>query len=201
MGDIIENQLAQQKVWNSGYANLSQPIVAKRSAFMAFMDESDRRALSGINNRVVTHPQLVLGTGGGSGGVVGIALTTVGSVIIDGMLCAGTANTNIQFPASLGTQGTGTYCKYLVSMDKNGKVTITKGNESAAGTAGTYYGYGTPALAPGAFMPDLPQQNCAIGYVEIFTGATAFTSGVGAINSGVSSMNIVQLYNMPIYEP
>jgi hypothetical protein len=81
-------------------------------------------------------------------------------------------------------------------MDATGKVTISKGNESTNGTAGTYY-----ASGPGAFMPDLPQQNVALGYVSILTGATAFTAGVGGITTGVTSCNIYQLYTMPIYEP
>ena len=192
--DIIQINLAAAKAFNSSYANLSQPIVEQRSVFMAFMDESMRRALEATSNFVVTHPQIQIGT---AGTAVGIALNTAASFVINGKLCAGTANTNIAFPTSLGTQGTGTYCKYLVSMNASGTVTITKGNESAAGTAGTYYGGVSPA--PGAFMPDLPQQNCAIGYVEITTTTNAFTAGVGSIAG--QSCNMYNLYCMPIYEP
>jgi hypothetical protein len=195
--DIVEQILEQKKNFNSSYAQINDPIKEKRSVFSAFLDEPMRRALSGINNRVVTAPEFQLGTAGPN--PAGVAINAAFSYTVDGALVSGTANTNVAFTKALGTQGTASYCKYLIAGDQNGVITIIKGNESTAGTAGTYYGTVSPV--PGAFMPELPQQNCALGYIEIQTGALHFTSGVGGITTGVTSCNIYNLRCMPIYEP
>ena len=174
-----------QRALNSSYAQTSYPNPAARSVFQAFATEAARRALAGINNRVVGSTPF--GVQAGTSGTPGIALNSAISVIIDGKVYAGTANTNIPIPASLGTQGTGSWCKYLVSLGTAGTYTITKGNESTAGSA-----Y--------AFLPDLPDENCAVGYMVVKTVASKYTAGVGDPAGNSDVVGYYNLFSMPITE-
>ena len=193
MGDIIENVNDQLRSFNSTYARTSYPVAAKRSVFAAFMDEPMRRALAAINNRVVGSTPF--GLQAGTSGTPGVALNSAISVIIDGKVYAGTASTNIPIPKSLGTQGTASWCKYLVSVGSDLTYTITKGNESTVGSAGT-----TSILGDGAYLPDLPEKSCAVGYFVIKTVAVAYTAGYTdpAANSNV--VGYYNLFSMPINE-
>ena len=179
-----------QRALNSSYAQTSYPKQAQRSVFEAFPEEAARRALAGINNRVLGKTDGTFVTGvlqAGTAGTPGIAVNNALSYTIDGKLYAGTASTNIPIPAALGTQGTASWCKYLLSLGTAGTYTITKGNESTSGSAG-------------AFLPDLPDENVAVGYMVIKTVASKFTAGVG---DPAGNSNVVGYYNlmsMPITE-
>jgi hypothetical protein len=175
------------KEFNSSYAQTSDPNLAKRTVFQAFPDEAKRRALSGLINRLVgtTHPHLRAGTAGVAEG--GIALDAACNFVVDGKVYAGTANTNFEIPASLGTQGTAAWCKYLVSWGTSGAITITKGNETTAGSSG-------------AFLPDLPDESAAIGYFTILTAGAKWTAGTNAPADGSNTVGYYDLWNMPVTE-
>lgn len=175
------------KEFNSTYSQTSDPNLAARTTFQAFPDEAKRRALAGIANRIhgTTPAGLQAGTAGQAEG--GVAINSAIDFLVDGKKYSGTANTNFEFPASLGTQGTASWCKYLVSYGTNGVITITKGNESTSGSAG-------------AFLPDLPDENCAIGYVCIKTAGAKWTSHENAPADGSNTVGYYNLFNMPITE-
>jgi hypothetical protein len=176
--------------FNSSYAQTSSPNQAMRTVFQAFLGEAGRRALAGINNRVLgkTDGTFVAGVlQAGTDGTPGIAVNNALSYVIDGKLYAGTASTNIPIPAALGTQGTASWCKYLLSLGTAGTYTITKGNESTSGSAG-------------AFLPDLPDENVAVGYMTIKTVASKFTAGVGDPAGNSATVGYYDLMSMPITE-
>jgi hypothetical protein len=196
--DIIQNQLDMYRGFNSAYAKTSSPKVDQTSVFDAFPDLASRKALAAINNRVLGSTPA--GLQAGTAGTPGIAINSGVSYVIDGKIYAGTANTNFAIPTSLGTQGTGSWCKYLVSYGTDGVVVITKGNESTAGSDGKYYNTADGGQAPGAFLPDLPDKNAPIGYFVIQTGALHYTAGVGAPATGNTSVGYYNLMSMPIVE-
>jgi hypothetical protein len=197
MSDQITKNLDQLRSFNSTYAKTSSPKVDQKSTFDAFPDYAARRALIAINNRILG--TTAAGLQAGTSGTAGIAINSAVSYVIDGKIYAGTANTNVAIPASLGTQGTGSYCKYLLSWGTDGAVTITKGNESTAGSDGKYYDTADGGKAPGAFLPDLPEKSCPIGYFVITTAANHYTAGVGAPATG-NTVGYYNLMSMPIIE-
>ncbi|MCE5212502.1 MAG: hypothetical protein LLG40_13245 [Deltaproteobacteria bacterium] len=195
--DIITKQLKLYRGFNSAYAKTSAPKVDQLSVFDAFPDAASRRALASINNRVLgTAPA---GLQAGTASLAGIAINSAVSYVIDGKVYAGTASTNVPIPTSLGTQGTGSFCKYLMSYGTDGVVTFTKGNESTAGINGTYYPTADGGEAPGAFLPDLPDKSCPIGYFVVTTTTRAYTAGVGAPATN-NTVAYNDLMSMPILE-
>lgn len=178
------------RAFNSSYAQTSYPKVAQRSVFEAFPTEAARRALTGINNRVLGGTDgtfISAGLQAGTAGTPGIAVNSPFSYTVDGKLYAGTASTNIPVPKSLGTQGIGSWCKYLLSIGTAGTYTITKGNEATSGSAGAY-------------LPDLPDENCAVGYMVIKTAAVAYTAGYTDPAANSSTVGYYDLMSMPITE-
>jgi hypothetical protein len=82
---------------------------------------------------------------------------------IDGVVYLKAITDNIAMTA-LPVQAISTFCKYLVSIDAAGTVTLTQGNIAA-----------TAALA---LVPSLPADSAPLGYVQVATdAATTFTSG------------------------
>ena len=82
---------------------------------------------------------------------------------IDGILYTKAATDNIAMTAAV-VQAVSTHCMYLVSIDKAGLVTTTKGVEAA--------------VADDIFLPSTPALNCVVGAFKIVTDAsTTFTSG------------------------
>ncbi|MBZ0158400.1 MAG: hypothetical protein K8I29_19555 [Alphaproteobacteria bacterium] len=74
---------------------------------------------------------------------------------------AGTDNIAITAAAA---QSAETFCKYLVSINAGGTVTVTKGEEAATSAA--------------ALLPELPADSAPLGYFEIETAAaTTYTAG------------------------
>lgn len=64
---------------------------------------------------------------------------------------------------ALAVQAVSTFCKYLVSINAAGTVTLTKGTEVATDAS---------------VLPAVPASNCAVGYINVATdGSTTFTSG------------------------
>ncbi len=162
----------------------------------AFPREADRRSFQGTGNRV-------LGGVGTSGIMTQVTATlaegtnahtiktTTGIYYtINGSKYTLDAADNIAIPGGLGTQGTASYCKYLVSVGTDGTaasgdggITITKGNEGTA--------------AADAKLPDLPADNCAIGYFQILT--TTFEYVAGSTDNGSTGITdtYVDLVHMP----
>ena len=67
-------------------------------------------------------------------------------------------------------QAVSTFCKYLVSINAAGTVTVTKGDDAA-----------TAVLA---LVPALPANNAPVGYVQVATdAATTFTAGTTALDA------------------
>lgn len=164
------------------YSNMSK---AHRTVFQAFSYEAMRSALAGLNNRVIG--SVPFGLQAGTAGTPGIAVNSAISYTIDGKIYTGTASTNIPILAALGTQGTGSWCKYLLSIGTAGTYTISKGNECISGSAG-------------AFLPDMPEENCAVGYVVIKTVASQFTAGVGDPAGNSAVVGYYNLVSFPIVE-
>lgn len=86
---------------------------------------------------------------------------------IDGKMYSKAATDNITITAGA-VQAVSTFCKYLVSINAAGAVTVTKGTDAA-----------TSALA---LVPGLPADSAPLGYFEIETdGATTFTAGTTSL--------------------
>lgn len=67
-------------------------------------------------------------------------------------------------------QAISTFCKYLVSIEADGTVTTTKGNDA------------TTALL--ALLPDLPADSAPVGYFQVAnSGAGTFTAGTTALDA------------------
>jgi hypothetical protein len=76
-------------------------------------------------------------------------------------------------------QAVSTFCKYLVSIDAAGAVTVTKGTEVATDAS---------------VLPAVPASECAIGYFNIATdGATTFTSGTTDLGAAGITETFVDL--------
>lgn len=169
------------KKFDDPSAGVSQ---ASRKVYEAFWNDAQRRAIQSITNRVIS------GTGGTIGGTAGLAenwLSTGGTsgisfntrlqISINGRMGTAASHDNILLPK--GTQGSGTWVKYLVSAKFGGTAcTITAGNEGASSTA--------------ARLPSCPDGQVAIGYMEYNTTSGKFIRfGGGTANSyNVLSGNI-----------
>jgi hypothetical protein len=105
------------------------------------------------------------GKAGLAEGTNAATIKTVAAVdyCIDGLIYTKAITDNIAITAAA-VQAISTFCKYLVSVDAAGTVTVTKGTEAA-----------TSALA---LVPALPASSAPIGYFEIATdGVTTYTAG------------------------
>jgi hypothetical protein len=134
---------------------------SQRKVNQAFYDDTIRRALQGISNRVLC------GTSGSAnktailadGSTCGIKFTMPLNVVIDGVIYAVAAQDNLAMPA--GTQGTNTVSKYLVYVGTSGTAFIAGPGNEVLKTD-----YATQALANAAAkLPDLPDNSCALGYL------------------------------------
>jgi hypothetical protein len=145
-----------------------------RKTYGAFPNDALRRAIQSISNRVVA----ACGTAGtatttfqinvGTGATCGVKLPHNVIAVINGRWGTCTAMENIYLPK--GTQGSGTWVKYLVSSKHGTAATVTAGNEGASATA--------------ARLPDCPDGHVAVGYVEYCTTSGAFIRfGGGTANS------------------
>jgi len=171
----------------------------KNKGMDATWHESFRRVVRSLNSRVLggagTWGTAGIDTAGLAAGTSGTKGIKVGSSIdytIDGVVYSLAADNDIAIPASLGEQAEDTFCKYLVSVGTNGTaaasaggVTITKGN--------------TVEDLADAKLPDLPEEQCAIGYFTVnTTGGYSYTAGVTSIDDANIAVTYADLVSMPM---
>jgi hypothetical protein len=155
----------------------------------AFHKASERTALRGIANRILggtsgTAAYYGVGLAIGTAAVTGVGWTNPVSAVIDGVKVDIASTLNIAIPASLGTQPTNTFCKYLVyNMGTSGTGFIAKGNEALTAAA--------------AKLPDLPDGGVALGYFQVNSTAGAWTAGTGMDSAG-ATITYQDLICMPI---
>lgn len=167
----------------------------------AFPNQAQRNALAGLANRVVGQTGFI--GAAGTFGTVGAGLaagSNAGTLqfankvayLIDGKGYSVSATNNMVVrdggdTFGDGTQGTATFCYYLVSVGTDGTgLYVSKGNDSAT-------------LA-GAMIPDLPAQNAPVGYFKVNTIATTpFVVGTSTMGeTGSFTITYVDLFSMPI---
>ena len=138
--------------------------------YKAFVNESMRKALVGVSNRVLggTSGTSSLLAGLGTGSTGGITVTNPLLATINGRLGTITAQADLELPA--GTQASATYVKYLVSSGFGSSGTVTEGNEGTSGTK--------------AFLPNLPAGHVALGYVEYAANGTRGFIRTNSVLSG-----------------
>ncbi len=171
---------------------------APRKVYDAFPYEAIRRALASISNRVVggtdgtSNLTVLAGCGtGGDSTASGIGCTAGITVIVNGR--RGTRGSAGNYILPTGTQGTGTYVKYLISGPINSTAgTVRAGNESTSAT--------------GAYLPDLPDGHVALGYMEYAASSTCgwnrnLNKVAGQVTAGsAGTFTFVDLANMPLQE-
>jgi hypothetical protein len=176
----------------------------------AIYTEAVRRALQGINNRV-------LGATAGTGFYPTLAVCAIGTtcgfkttnevgVVRDGVLSKVIAKDNLYF-GTCGTMGTNTVAKFLIcSIDGTSATNIGPGNVVDKGA------YASATLAAAAAkIPDLPAGAVALGYVTLDApaatvlvltdGATTAAARLGyAIGGGTTAGTAayVDLVNYPL---
>lgn len=162
---------------------------SKNKINSAFNHASQRAALKAMLARVI--PGGTAGTVGIPGTLAGLAVASSGvnkfqiansvSYTINGKVFGQAALNEILYPASLGTQGTGTYCKYLVYCGTGALATtsgmVAKGNEAATAAA--------------AKLPDLPDDCCPLGYVFLQAPTTAWVAGTGTMGTFATYVDLV----------
>lgn len=183
-----------------------------------FTMDNMRKALSSLNNRVAYG---IAGTGGGTGFTGGSSFfitagctcgtnTTNGTMIavtnsvrytIDGVMYSLTATTTGTIGV-LTTQGSASTCYYLISVGTNGTmastnggIVVTKGNDGTQGTG--VYGF---AFTTTPYLPDPPDNTCAIGYLKVAAaGTSAFCAGQSTLNDTANfTFTWGDLVHMPI---
>jgi hypothetical protein len=171
---------------------------APRKVYNAFPYTSIRRALQGVLNRVIYGTDgtsnLVTLAGCGTGGdstASGLGCTAGIRVIVNGRLGTRGSAGNYNLPS--GTQGAGTYVKYLISGPINSTAgTVTAGNESTSAT--------------GAYLPDCPDGHVALGYMEYAASSTCgwnrnLNKAANQVTSGsAGTFTFVDLAHMPLME-
>jgi hypothetical protein len=171
---------------------------APRKVYNAVPYTSIRRALQGVLNRVIGGTDgtsnLVVLAGCGTGGdstASGIGCTAGIAVIVNGRRGTRGSAGNYNLPA--GTQGRGTYVKYLISGPINSTAgTVTAGNESTSAT--------------GAYLPDCPDGHVALGYLEYAAASTCgWNRGLNKVANQVTAgsagtFTFVDLAHMPLME-
>jgi hypothetical protein len=141
--------------------------------YKAFPNESKRKALVGVGNRVLGGTSgtssVLAGLGTGSTGGVSVGNPVLAS--INGRMGTITAQADLELPA--GTQAAATYVKYLVSSGFGSSGTVTAGNEGTSGTK--------------AFLPNLPAGHVALGYVQYNANGTRGFIRTNSVLSGVAA--------------
>ena len=159
----------------------------------AFNHASQRAALKAMKAHIIPGgtagtTRLIPGGGGlavASSGVAKFQIAYPIAYEINGLLYGQAALNEIVYPASLGTQGTATYCKYLIYCGTAALATtsgmVAKGNEAATAAA--------------AKLPDLPDNCCPIGYIFLQAPTTAWVAGTGTMGTFAT---YVDLLSMPV---
>jgi len=152
---------------------------AADKVYESMMNDAVRRAIQSVTNRVVSGTDGTMGgTAGigaawlGTGSTCGIRFKTAVALCINGHYGTADAQDNIYLPN--GTQGSGTWVKYLVAVKFGGNGTVVAGNEGASSTA--------------ALLPNCPDGYVCVGYMEYATTSGAF----GRLGGGTSgAQNVV----------
>lgn len=164
----------------------TSPLIANSQAVAIFDPSPDFIGTVKIqgSNDDSSYSDLVTYTVGGSlinlvtDGVAGLAegtdantIKTTGAIDyrINGAMYTKAATDNIAMTACA-AQADVKYCKYLVSIDDAGAVTVTKGNDAAA--------------AADALLPATPADEAVIGWFQVLTGGATFTSGTDDLGGG-----------------
>jgi hypothetical protein len=149
----------------------------------AFKWQDERTALEFIYNTFLTHCLTSAGLAIGSTGNKEKVANGACSYAINGIIYTLSANANGTALAG-GAQATGTYCKYLVSVNASGTVTITAGVSAST--------------AAEAELPALPSANCPLGYVQIYNNSGSnFIPGTTALDASGITATYVNLMVMP----
>jgi hypothetical protein len=197
------------------YAKFDDPKIsaenAKRKAPQAFYDDTIRRTIQGIVNRVVAGTDGTAGTAG-AGAAAGTAATGVytGNPVlasINGSIYTIVATSNINLgtgaysgsniQTGMGSMGTNCCCRFLVYGGTDGTARVC-----GPGNIVSKNDYATPALAAAECkLPDLPD-NCVALASMLLQGPAAV--GVNFSVGGAGTMGtctFTQLVHMPYQEP
>ncbi len=190
------------KPWSSDVAT---PDASQKKINQVFENGAQAHALRQMNCRVLSGdgvPGTGCGLAAGSNGASQIKTGTLIVYTIDGRAYSLAGTSYINFPAFANptqvgvlegpwaTQGTGSVCKYLISVGTDGT--------AASGAGGITVSQGNFATsASEAKLPDCPDGNCAIGYVQITTTTAGFVPGTTAINAAWVTDVYVDLLTMP----
>lgn len=149
----------------------------------AFKWEEERTALEFLHNNFLTHCLTSAGLTIGATGHKAKVANAACHYAINGVIYTLSANANGTALAG-GVQATGTYCKYLVSVNASGTVTITAGVPASTATEAT--------------LPALPSANCPLGYVQIYNNSGSnFTPGTTDLDASGITATYVNLMVMP----
>jgi hypothetical protein len=171
---------------------------AMRKGYEGIWDDKLRRLLQASLNRVfwgtdgTSLATTLAGCGtGGDSTASGIGCTAGIRVIVNGRLGTRGSAGNYKLPA--GTQGAGTYVKYLICGPINSTAgTVLAGNESTSST--------------GAYLPDCPATYVALGYMEYAASSTCgwnrgLNKVAGQVTAGsAGTATFVDLVHMPFTE-
>ena len=169
-----------------------------RKGYDAFVDESTRRALQGVLNRIIRGNFGTAGTtaaaaassmaaGCQTGGTGGIGVGNPLAIIINGRV--GTRATAGSYWLPAGTQAALTYVKYLICGGFGTSGTVLAGNEAASSTA--------------AYLPDCPIDYVAFGYFEYLAGTCGWNRNANVCTGQTGSSGtgtFTDLVHMPFYE-
>jgi hypothetical protein len=172
---------------------------APRKVYNAVQHEALRRALASVLNRIISGNITTAGTSAaaiasslcatcGTGETGGVGASAAVAVLINGR--AGTRSAAGSFWLPAGTQGSGTYVKYLICGGFGSSGTCLAGNESTSST--------------GAYLPDCPEGYVALGYMQYYANATCGWNRGANVCSGSSgsagTATFVNLVHMPFFE-
>jgi len=164
------------------YRKFDDPATSRHNdegkLYPSFPKDAYRRALQGVLNRVLWG-----GTGGthgtsletalGTGATCGINIPLNRYICINGRTGTAAAQDNLRLPD--GTQGSGKWVKYLVSVGFGTSGTVTAGNEGASSTA--------------ARLPNCPNGKVAVGYLEYNTTSGAYNRYGGGTAGGYNVLS------------
>jgi hypothetical protein len=164
---------------------------SKNKIYGAFNHASQRAALKALMSYILpggtagttrTLPGTLAGLAVGSS-VTKFKIANPFAYTINGLVYGQAALDEILWPASLGTQGTATYCKYLVYCGTAALATtsglVAKGNEALTAAA--------------AKLPDLPDNCCAVGYVFHQAPTTAWVAGTGTMGTFATYVDLLAM--------
>lgn len=194
------------------YAKFDDPKIstenAKRKANMAFFDDTIRRTIQGIVNRVVSGTNGVAGTAASAGtAATGVKTNNPVFASINGSLYTIVATDNINLgtgaysgdniQTGMGTMGTNCCCKFLIYGGTDGTARVC-----GPGNIVKKDDYATATLAAAECkLPDLPDNCVALASMLLQgpagTGANFSVGGAGTM--GTCSFSA--LVHMPYQEP